>query len=41
MFNSYKNLFNPQQAGLIAVTAEGNGKGACNGDSGGPLFCTM
>ena len=38
---SLMEYFKPQNWGIVTESAEGKGKGACKGDSGGPFFCTM
>ena len=41
MTNMYKYFIPDQSWGVITESTEGSGKGGCNGDSGGPFFCTM
>jgi len=37
----YKYFIPDQSWGVITESTEGGGKGGCNGDSGGPFFCTI
>jgi len=37
----FLHYFKPQSWGISTESAEGAGKGGCNGDSGGPFFCNV